>query len=44
MTRAMDSEVADAIWATIEPILPSMIIRSAVTTRGSPTECASVGS
>jgi hypothetical protein len=42
----MDPEVADAIWAAIEPILPTpvMITRSAVTTRASPTGSASGGS
>ena len=46
MTRAMDPEVADAIWAAIEPILPSrsMSIRSAATARGSRTGSASAGS
>ena len=45
MTRALDPEVVDAIWAAIEPILPvpMTLILWAVTTRGSPTRCAFAG-
>jgi hypothetical protein len=46
MTRAMDPEVADAIWEAIEPIFRSLstITRSAATTHGFRTGSASAGS